>query len=77
VVSAPCQVRQEASGVQRAERSPVTPSGSYTHTWPMARRSARVAWSTSGLTEVETTGPSHSSIAGMTTPTVLWLPGGP
>ena len=32
---------------------------------------------TSGLTEVARTGPVHSRMAGMTTPAVLKLPGGP
>ena len=74
---APAQVRQNASGVHRAPASPELPRGSRTTTSPRRSRWARVALMTSGLTEVARTGPVHSRMAGMTTPAVLKLPGGP
>ena len=54
MVNAPCQVRQVASG-SSGPSAPGHPERVENHTSPMAPRSARVAWSTSGLTEVETT----------------------
>jgi hypothetical protein len=74
---APAQLRQNASGVHRAPTSPEEPRGSRTTTSPRRSRWARVAFMTSGLTEVASTGPAHSRMAGMTTPAVLKLPGGP
>jgi hypothetical protein len=73
----PAQLRQKASGVHRAPTSPDASRGWRTTTSPRRSRWARVALMTSGLTEVARTGPVHSRMAGMTTPAVLKLPGGP
>jgi hypothetical protein len=71
ICCAPAQVVQEASGDHLAAVTPEAPSGSITMTWPRRERWARVARSRSGFTEVASSGPDHSSTAGMTRAEVL------
>ena len=70
---APCQVRHSISGVQPAPGMPVLPVGSYTHVCARgsAARALSVSRRRSVLTEVATTGPCHSRMAGMAKPVVL------
>ena len=68
---APAHVVQEASGDHLAAWTPEAPRGSMTRTWPNRARWARVARNRSGFTEVATSGPDHSSTAGMTRADVL------
>lgn len=69
---------QERSGDQKAPRHEEAPVGS--KTWTRPPRFFLAGWvasSTSSFTETESTGPSHSSTAGMATPVVLADPAGP
>ncbi len=71
---APCQVRQPINGVQPAVSSrPVLRVGSYTQVFASGidERAVNVSCSRSVLTDVATTGPGHSRIAGMANPVVL------
>src|SRR5688572_29931477 len=74
---AACHVRHAYSGLHDADAWPVAPVGSYTHTAPRDARWWKVWSSRSVFTEVASTGPVHSSNAGMANPAVFPQPVGP
>ena len=68
---APSQVWAAAIGDHGVWWSPVHPVGSKMNTSPTLARAAWVSWTTSALIDVESTGPSHSRIAGTISPVLL------
>src|SRR3954454_12380387 len=65
------QVLEAAIGDHTDVGSPLEPVGSNTVTSPTRARAANVSRAASALTDVTSTGPSHSRIAGTASPVVL------
>ena len=81
VTTAASQLEAVVSGDQPTRSTPrgqaTSPLGSYRNAQPSRLREGAVARMTSGLVEVETTGPSDSKILGMTREDVFPDRGGP
>ncbi len=81
VMRAASQSRHAGTGDHRKGRTPggglARPDGSNNQHWPTWSRAANVAAMTSGLVEVETTGPGATSAFGITRVVVLPDRGGP